>query len=473
MSNKVVYCDGGLPVCDAKGVTYPDTACETCAGVCRDELQSLGAPSIRLGDYVTPQEIAAATRATEHLTWRECELYEYEGLPLGRFVQVSMCAYFRVGSLSGSPGSLDVFRRFVATATVLVQFHSRMIASLRPERLIVLNGLYAGWRIAYEIGKSLGVPVTTWDLGQRPNTLICAHNEISIYFDHLPPLWRSLGTTLGEAQRKQITHYLANRVSGDQGVITFNEQALVDDAQLRQALGVPKQSDLYAVYTNVEWDSAAIGRDTAFRNQWDWLETTLQYFAERPEIHIVVRVHPGEARIPMIRAREFIASRIREAWPSLPANIHVVDWSDEISSYSILRSAKAVLVYTSTIGLEAACSSIPVIVAGRTHYARNGFTVDPADRGQYLRALDALGAGLGAKPDHELALSYAHFYFIRSLIPFRSIIRMDTLFQWTALEPRGTLPGGDPYIDLLCNILLGVSPPFLPDDMLEGALADA
>lgn len=58
--NRIVQCDGGLPVCDAKKVTYPDTECRGCFSNKSQLMNAFGLDPIKLSQYVSPAEIEAA-----------------------------------------------------------------------------------------------------------------------------------------------------------------------------------------------------------------------------------------------------------------------------------------------------------------------------------------------------------------------------------------------------------------------------
>ncbi len=46
--------------------------------------------------------------------------------------------------------------------------------------------------------------------------------------------------------------------------------------------------------TNVLGDSLTLGRHVFARSMAEWIARTVQYFAGRPDVQLVIRIHPGE-----------------------------------------------------------------------------------------------------------------------------------------------------------------------------------
>jgi hypothetical protein len=150
----------------------------------------------------------------------------------------------------------------------------------------------------------------------------------------------------------------------------------------------------------------------------DWLTSTVGLFASRPEVQLVVRVHPGE----LLGAGHPSAEIVREALPDLPRHVIVVPPESKVNTYDLIELAHVGLVYTTTVGMEMAMSGVPVIVAGQTHYRGKGFTYDPQSRDEYVEMVaDRLERPAGQwLPDTqvELAWRYAYRFFFNYPFPF-------------------------------------------------------
>lgn len=461
--NRHVICDGGLQCCDAKKITYPDVSCHDCSARTVGILDAFGLPCMKLSERIGPAEIANAYARVNQLSWDECNAFEYRGLALGEFALVSLLSYHLLGKMQRTPEQLEVFRRFLATAIVMVEFYTPIFAECPPRRLFLLNGLYLGWRVAFELARRHNVPVTVWEVGIQSNTIVMAEDRFAGYCEQPQLQQEYRDRELTSTERYEIETYLARRRGGDQGLIQY---VVPDDQQnFWNELALPKGTQPFTLFTNVEWDSAVVARHTGFAGQIDWILATIEQFSRRPQDVLVVRVHPGEIRINKMESRDRITERVKEAFPQLPANVRVIGPEQKLNSYDLVAQSRAILVYTSTIGLEAACMGKPVIVAGKVHYASKGFTCDPCTPEDYRAALESLPIVDGYDSTwREKAVRYGHLFFIQMMLPHDNLFRSDHLFCVTGVTFRslGDLaPGANKQIDTLCDIILKGRPPLV------------
>ena len=170
--------------------------------------------------------------------------------------------------------------------------------------------------------------------------------------------------------------------------------------------------------TNVIGDSLTLGRQVFSRLMTEWLERTVQFFAARPDVQLVVRIHPGE----LVTKGPSMADVVRQVLPSLPEHIHLIAADATVNTYDLVEIADLGLVYTTTVGMEMAMSGVPVIAVGNTHYRGKGFTLDPATWEAYFEILDQALKNPAAyrlsQAQVELAWNYAYRFFFDYPHPF-------------------------------------------------------
>ncbi len=128
----------------------------------------------------------------------------------------------------------------------------------------------------------------------------------------------------------------------------------------------------------------------------EWLQRSVQFFARRPDVQLVVRIHPGERYLK----GPSVAQVVREALPELPAHIHLVEAADPINTYDLVEIADLGLVYTTTVGMEMAMSGVPVIVGGQDPLPRQRLYLDPGPGTSIISMVDqALSEPAGASSE--------------------------------------------------------------------------
>ncbi len=189
-------------------------------------------------------------------------------------------------------------------------------------------------------------------------------------------------------------------------------------AEARQALDLDPGTPVALLCTNVVGDSLALGRQVFTSGMADWLAKTVRHFAQRKDVQLVVRVHPGE----LLGAGHPSVEIVQSALPELPPHVTVVPPESTVNTYDLIELADLGLVYTTTVGMEMAMNGLPVIVSGMTHYRQKGFTYDPETMPEYLSLLDQLSSDPEKyhlpQAQVELAWAYAYRFFFEYPFPF-------------------------------------------------------
>ena len=90
-------------------------------------------------------------------------------------------------------------------------------------------------------------------------------------------------------------------------------------SQIRKALGLDERP-LVLLATNVLGDSLTLGRQVFSQSMAEWISRTVQYFAGRPDVQLVIRIHPGE----VLTHGQSMAEVVRQVLPRLPEHIHLI-----------------------------------------------------------------------------------------------------------------------------------------------------
>ena len=193
----------------------------------------------------------------------------------------------------------------------------------------------------------------------------------------------------------------------------------------------------------------------------EWLNRTVQYFSGRPDVQLVIRIHPGES---LLKGSIGVADVIHREQPRLPEHIHLIAPRDPVNTYDLISIADLGLVYTTTVGLEMAFGGVPVIVNGKTHYRNRGFTYDPDS---YVTYFKFLGTILGDPKQHRLtqhqvdeAWRYAYYFFFEYPRPYPwHLYQQTTDFKLRPLDyvfsKEGQLVYGDTLKYLAGDLWIG------------------
>ncbi len=290
----------------------------------------------------------------------------------------------------------------------------------KPDVIIIPNGTIFEFGVIYQVASHLGIPTVTYEFGEQRERIWLAQDAEVMRQDTSELWWTYQDQSLKQDQLAQVRKLFAARQRASlwenfarrwQGVPSAG------GAQVRQALGLDGRP-IALLATNVIGDSLTLGRQVFSDSMTEWLERTVQYFASRPDVQLVVRIHPGE----LITKGPSVADVVRKALPSIPEHIHLVPADAKVNTYDLVEIADAGLVYTTTVGMEMAMSGVPVIVVGNTHYRGKGFTLDPSSWDDYFKRLASALSGLHparlSPSQIEQAWNYAYRFFFNYPQPF-------------------------------------------------------
>ncbi|MBU0510607.1 MAG: hypothetical protein KJ638_02755 [Chloroflexi bacterium] len=297
------------------------------------------------------------------------------------------------------------------------QAHARsMLARMqehRPDVVIVPNGSILEFGITFRVAQYLGIPVMTYEFGEQSERMWLAQNADVMQQD-TSDLWTARGEIpLTDAEWARVRDFFATRQGGglwENFSRHWQGTPARGGKQTRAELGLDSRP-VALVPANVLGDSLTLGRHLFSGSMTGWLERTIDYFSERTDAQLVIRVHPGE----QIGWGPSVYDILREKFPQLPEHIHLMPADAQVNTYDLVNTADFGLVFTTTVGLEMAMSGLPVIVTGQTHYRGKGFTLDPDSWTAYFATLDQL---LESPTDHcpsrrqvESAWTYAYRFF--------------------------------------------------------------
>jgi hypothetical protein len=189
----------------------------------------------------------------------------------------------------------------------------------------------------------------------------------------------------------------------------------------------------------------------------EWLVQTCQYFATRPDLQLLMRVHPAEiSGFPP--SRQPILGELKKRLPTLAPNIHVVPPESGMSTYALMSLCNAAIIYGTKMGVELTSLGQPVIVAGEAWIRNKGITHDASTPDEYFAILDRLPFAEPLSPALlARARRYAYHFFFNRMIPLPFIEPKAGYpiyrLKLEGLEPL--LPGASPGLDTICAGILG------------------
>jgi hypothetical protein len=437
--------------------------CPKCVDLGRKLFDPLGLDVFTLSQLLTDEERAQAEEVAAKTPIAGLKRFTYQGWRIGEHALAGALRYYAMGELPDGPEGEGVARKFLKAAVLTAHAIDRLLADGGYDVVVANHGIYSPQGIIGEVARARGVRVVNWNPAYRSQCFVFSHGDTYHHtmISEDAAVWQDRQLT--PEQRRRTLDYLRDRRSARGDWIWFNR---ADDSpleHLRAELGLDERPMVVAL-TSVVWDACLHYESNAFESLTDWVLQTVDYFAARPDLQLVIRIHPAEVT-GAVKSRDRMADAISGRFPDLPENVKVVPPESPLSTYSLLDNANAALVYSTKTGIEASALGVPVVVAGEAWIRNKGFTFDADTPGAYREILDRLPFRGPMEPAKvERALRYADHFFFRRMIELPLIHRTEGgEFEIRASSLSDLLPGRHAGLDVICEGIASGAP-FIADD---------
>ena len=307
--------------------------------------------------------------------------FEYKGFPLGPLVLPSLRWILRRHHLAEDENNRYLAREYMLSAWSLKIQSETLLAQVHPRAVVVFNGMTYPEATLRWVARQNNIPTYSHEVGMLPFSAFFTDKEATAY-----PVKVDESFMLSDSQNKILDDHLELRFVGKfvtAGVEFWPEMKMLDKNFLDKAA---KFKAIVPVFTNVVFDTSQSHANVVFEQMFDWLNSALELIKTHPDTLFVIRAHPDEMRVgkeSRETVAEWVASNLVETLP----NVIFVPSDKFVSSYDLIRIAKFVMVYNSTVGLEASIMGKPVLCAGQARYTLIPTVFFPRSREEYQEEL--------------------------------------------------------------------------------------
>lgn len=409
-----------------------------------DLVQALSLDHLMEFEYQLPSGFAKGSKATPP-----------PSLPLGALVLPSIRWVLRRHHLQDDEPTRFLYREYLLSANRVAQEVSSFLEKTDPQAVILFNGQFYPEATARWVFIQRGIRTITHEVGLQPFSAFFTTGEATAYPLHVPNDF-----DLSEAQGDRLDAYLSQRFQGQfsmAGVRFWSEMKGLDEAFLQQASAFKQ---IVPVFTNVIFDTSQPHSNVVFPHMFAWLDLVLEIVRNHPETLFIIRAHPDESR-PGKTSQESVNQWLTQNHAGSLTNLIFVDSDQSLSSYELIQRSKFVMVYNSTIGLEASILGIPVLCAGRARFTQLPTVFFPATPQEYRQQADAFLAAtkISIPPGFKRnARRFLYYQLFRSSLPFGDFLQEDGIWpgfvRLKKFSPQSLSPSTSPTIKAILNGIL-------------------
>lgn len=479
----VLRCDEALPACGASvidGIQPEEMAnfgpsrrlCGTCFAPSYKLFRSFGLPVHRYSDFISHEEMQRARNLSSALPVDEIPQYRLDGVGVGEQAAAGAVRYYLRGNLKGETHGEAVLRRYF-NASLLTAFAThRLLQDFSFSCMCAIDGMYVPTGTISEVARQRQVRVVNWSPAYRKHTFVFSHHNTyhQTMLSEPTACWENMTWT--PEMEAEIMDYLNSRWYGTRDWIGYNQNPQDDISHIAAELGVDFSKPCVGLLTNIMWEAQLFYNANAFQSMLEWTLQSIRYFADRPDLQLIVRVHPAEVHGSQ-RSRQLMVDEIARAFPVLPKNVFIIPPESPISTYVTMSKCDAVIIYGTQAGVEMTSMGIPVIVAGESWVRNKGVSMDANSPEEYFGFLDRLPLKERlSEAVIQRARKYAYHFFFRRMIPLPF---MEPTGTWPPYEIKVSTiddlsPGRTAGLDVICDGILNGGEFLYPAELNLGKL---
>ncbi len=429
----VVYfaCRAGMSHC-VLGTNRDDVhkppPCASCIYQSKTLYTAVPDSRVRWFDFIRDPQLTAAL---ENLCLHDLMTFEWQNIPLGALCLPGLRWILRIHHLSDDESTRYLLREYILSAWNLAQKFSIFLDETNPRSVVVFNGQFFPEATARYVAQQRGLRVITHEVGLQPASAFFTDGEATAYPIHIPAEFE-----LNEEQNAKLDAYLAKRFQGDftmAGIKFWADMKGLDESFLQRA-AVFKQ--IVPIFTNVIFDTSQPHANTVFDDMFDWLDMALEIIRAHPETLFVIRAHPDELRVRKA-SRETVEGWVASREVQKEPNVVFVGPRETLSSYELIQRSKFVMIYNSTIGLEASIMGAAVLCAGKARFTQypTVFFPQTADevKSKMEEFLDAEKIEIPAEFKRN-ARRFLYYQLFRTSLPFGDFLEPSVRTTQTRLK---------------------------------------
>lgn len=351
----------------------------------------------------------------------ELKEFEYEGQALGQMVLPALRWALRRHTLLDDENTRRLYREYVISAYSLGQQFGALLDAERPQATVIFNGIMYPEAMARWQAQQRGIQVITHEVGLQPLTAFFTEGHATAYPMDIPDDFH-----LAADENLKLDQYLEQRFQGKFSMAGINFWSDMQGLSEEFKSKASKFEHVVPIFTNVIFDTSQVHANRRFENMFDWLNQLLNLITDNPKTLFVIRAHPDEMRPNSKKqSRESVRDWVISNGIHKMDNVIFFDSNETVSSYALIQRAHFVMVYNSSIGLEASIMGRPVLCAGGARYTQYPTVYFPRSADAYMRqAKSFLEAERVEQPESFTIESRRVLYFqlFRTSLPFEEFL---------------------------------------------------
>lgn len=367
----VLYCNRALELCFTN-MSGDDRNCAFCVANYKfsDRLNvSSKIKFLSLKSFLT-EEIVRISKQVKFTydSINDIKKIKYDDVSIGLACLSSYVSYTRNLYPEMDQEFRGYFDALLANSMLMCNLMAEVFEKVKPDHVYGYNGRFLDSRPLWEMAKNRGISFSLLEAQytfSHCNKIVfnndTPHSIQSLNKNFIEEIWNNTNADFTKKQELAIEFFerRKNALPAGDKVYTINQKiGLIPDNWDSSKKNI-------VIYTSSEDEFVAIGDEfekySLYPTQLNGIEEIVKHFSEDSSMHFYLRIHPNLADVRFSYHRKLYEL-------SKYNNLTIIEPKSAVSSYSLIDNADSIIVFGSTIGIEASYWGKPVILLGGAVY---------------------------------------------------------------------------------------------------------
>lgn len=385
-----LYCDKVIGGCLNENPGFVPVRCKICVSLQKKRARNYLPKSVKyepLSSYWnTDVEKAVNDYIPQYKTADEYRMLKYKGVSVGYGAMSSYISLTRNMEPEMKPNVINYLNKLLKMQVILTELFNRAVDDFNPDLVIFHNGRLAQYKPMLNIcqNRKLHFLVTESQLNNKGVFMKnyyenCTPHDVAPNNAKYEEFWENY-QPIEERDAISRSYYENKRVGGNTNEIVFTKSQVLGkmpetwNPEKRHIIIYNSSEDEYCAI-NEEVDKAAL-----FKSQIEGISKIVEHFAGNDEVQVYLRIHPN--------LRNIKYAYHTDNYKIKADNFYIIPPDSPISSYSLLDQADLVIVFGSTIGIEATYFGKPTICLAYALYSMMGVNYIPKTQEEFWKLVD-------------------------------------------------------------------------------------
>jgi len=346
--------------------------CKDCIAYGEFIQNRMGFTCEKLTDVIDPiqkQEVLALVNGLEN---HELLALEEDEIPVGKRALYPFLAFKKKDSLDLSESDWIEYRDQLCNTLLSLRAANLLFKLHNPDVVITYGSTYSILSVILELARNKGIKdyfiEASGGLASRSYRTLLGRGGISQWYEALRDCWIESSELPAKPEFLSLVTKHMLYLFGSKSIFVYSSSAREGNFDIRSYFGiVANQKVLLATMSSYdEWFAAEQAgilptHKSAFDNQIHWVETLFKILRRRPDLFLIIRVHPREFPNQRDSSHAEHVVKLREVFSQAPVNCRI-NWPEErLSLYDLAKNVDVVLNAWSSAGKELGILGLPVV----------------------------------------------------------------------------------------------------------------